>query len=276
MLPNLVMIGAEKCGTSSVYQYLDAHPAIAMAKPKGMRFFIDEGNWHRGQAWYESHFDASAPVRGEATAGYTAWPFWPEVPERMARLIPDTKLIYLVRDPLDRIVSDYFHSFREQGDMRPFLETIVPFEDSLSVARSRYALQLERYLACFASDQILVVDTAELGNAPAETVAAMYRFLGVDDGFRSPTFGERFNTRKRRVVRNHAGERVARVLDARLGEARSARVRAAVPQLLHSPFVERVRAEFPPDVRAKLAEHLRPEAERLRALTGLPLASWSI
>jgi hypothetical protein len=270
------MIGTEKGGTSSVYQYLDAHPEIAMAKPKGMAFFMDAGNWHRGQAWYESHFDTPARIRGEASAGYTAWPFHRNVPERIAAMVPDARLLYLVRDPLDRIVADYFHAFREHGDMRPFLKTVLPFEESLSVARSRYATQLERYLALFPREQILVVDTSELGARTGETMATIYRFLGVADDFRSPIFAERFNTRKRRVVRNRAGERIARALDAGLGEARALRLRDMVPDLLHAPFVARVRAEFPPQVRADLVDYLRPEVERLRELTGLPLATWSV
>jgi hypothetical protein len=276
MLPNLVIIGTAKGGTTSIYHYLDAHPEIAMARPKGMRFFMDDGHWHRGQAWYESHFDTPAPVRGEASASYTGWPIHPNVPERIAAMLPDAKLVYLVRDPIERIVADYFHAFREHGDTRPFLETVLPFEESLLVARSRYATQLERYLALFPREQILVVDTAEMGSRTAETMATIYRFLGVADDFRSPIFDERFNTRKRRVVRNRAGERVARSLAAGLGEARAERVRASVPELLHKPFVARVRAEFPPRVRADLVDYLRPEVERLRELTGLPLASWSI
>jgi hypothetical protein len=276
MLPNLVIIGTAKGGTTSIYHYLDAHPEIAMARPKGMRFFLDDGHWHRGQAWYESHFDTPAPVRGEASAAYTSWPFLPNAAERIAAMIPNARLVYLVRDPLERIVADYFHAFREHGDTRPFLETVLPFEESLIVARSRYATQLERYLALFPAEQILVVDTSELGRGTADTMARIYRFLGVADDFRSPIFDERFNTRKRRVVRNRIGERVARALDAGLGEARAARLRAVVPEFLHSPFVARVRAEFPPHVRADLVDYLRPEVERLRALTGLPLASWSI
>jgi hypothetical protein len=141
-------------------------------------------------------------------------------------MIPDTKFVYLVRDPIERIVADYFHAFREHGDTRPFLETVLPFEESLLVARSRYATQLERYLAVFPREQILVVDTSEMGSRTADTMATIYRFVGVADDFRSPIFDERFNTRKRRVVRNRAGERVARALTAGLGEsARRTRAR---------------------------------------------------
>ena len=80
-LPTVVIIGAMKCGTTSLHRYLDLHPQAAMSRPKELNFFIGpvaagsadwaRGNWHRGAAWYAAHFDPSAEVRGEASPGYT-------------------------------------------------------------------------------------------------------------------------------------------------------------------------------------------------------------
>ena len=109
MLPNLIVIGAAKCGTTSLHAYLDEHPEIAMSREKELHFFVDRKNWGRGIEWYEAQFDASAPVRGESSPGYSAYPLYEGVAERMARVVPDAKLVYLVRDPVERVVSHYTH-----------------------------------------------------------------------------------------------------------------------------------------------------------------------
>src|SRR5207244_9201435 len=107
VLPNLVSIGASRCGTTSLHRYLDLHPDIAMSKTKELNFFVEERNWQRGVAWYEREFSDSAPVRGEASPHYTAFPRYRGVAGRMARVVPEARLVYLVRDPIDRAISAY-------------------------------------------------------------------------------------------------------------------------------------------------------------------------
>src|SRR5947208_13622101 len=97
-LPNLVVIGAQKCGTSGLHYYLSLHPEISMSKPKELNFFIAERNYPRGLDWYRAHFDPTAKVRGESSPNYTAYPLHVGVPERMHSIVPDAKLLYLVRD----------------------------------------------------------------------------------------------------------------------------------------------------------------------------------
>src|SRR4051812_3312851 len=106
-LPNLIVIGAKKSGTTSLYVYLDAHPEISMTRDKELNFFVEERNWSRGLGWYGEQFDAGAPVRGEASPYYTALPHHRGVPERMASVIPDARLVYMVRDPIARLLSHY-------------------------------------------------------------------------------------------------------------------------------------------------------------------------
>jgi hypothetical protein len=71
-LPNLLILGAQKCGTSGLHYYLGLHPEVSMSKPKELNFFIEERNWTRGTDWYKRHFDASATVRGESSPNNTA------------------------------------------------------------------------------------------------------------------------------------------------------------------------------------------------------------
>lgn len=103
MRPNLVVIGAAKCGTTSLHEYLNAHPQIAMSREKELDFFVAEKNWSRGLDWYEAQFE-DAPIRGESSVSYAAFPEYQGVPERIVRALPDARVIYLVRDPVERVV----------------------------------------------------------------------------------------------------------------------------------------------------------------------------
>ena len=105
MLPNLIVIGAERCGTSSLHRYLRSHPQVFMSKKKELNFFVAEREWRRGRSWYERQFPADAPVRGESSPAYTAYPVFSGVPARLAALVPDAQLLYLVRDPVERTIS---------------------------------------------------------------------------------------------------------------------------------------------------------------------------
>src|SRR5688500_5445420 len=111
LLPNLITIGAQKCGTSGLHYYLGLHPEVSMSTPKELNYFIAERNWGRGPEWYGRHFDPNARCRGESSPNYTAFPQHMGVPERMASVVPDAKLIYIVRDPLARIAAHYVHNF---------------------------------------------------------------------------------------------------------------------------------------------------------------------
>ena len=95
-----------------------------MSKPKELNFFIEERNWTRGDDWYRATSTPAARVRGESSPNYTAYPQHLGVPERMHSVIPDAKLIYVVRDPLERIAAHWVHNYakrREKGDLRATL-----------------------------------------------------------------------------------------------------------------------------------------------------------
>ena len=194
LLPNLVIIGATKCGTTALHRYLDHHPEIAMAREKELNFFIGDdgpcgagdpwrwhaGNWHRGVRWYVDRFEP-ARVRGETSPGYTS-PSAVDAPARMAVLIPHARLIYLVRDPVERAISQYRHH-RAEGSERRGIEEALFDPSSQYLARSRYHERLSPFLARFPREQILVCAREELLHDRRMTLAAIYRFLGLEAGF---------------------------------------------------------------------------------------------
>src|SRR5919106_1818024 len=183
MLPNLLIIGAQKCGTTSLHAYLDLHPDVHMAAGKELDFFVADRAWRNGPDWYAQQFRDDAEVRGEASPNYTAWPVWGGVPERAAGLVPGAHMVYLVRDPIERIESHYLQRRLQDGERGDIAAVIGDVDDPLNlfVARSRYATQLERWLAHFPQEGILVLDAAELLHDRRRAVQAVVAHVGLED-----------------------------------------------------------------------------------------------
>src|SRR3954451_23321574 len=210
MLPNLLIIGAAKSGTTSLHSYLDEHPEIAMARPKGgtsgaagndtapkeMRFFWRD-DWREHLDWYASHFETDAPIRGEATPAYSQHPYHAGVAARIHSVVPDAKLLYIVRDPIERLVAHYLQQ-RADGDRRSFAERMADLErpDPPLVCASRYAMQVDNYLRLFDPSQLMVIDHQDLRHDRSYTLREIFRFLGVDEDFSSPSFYSERNARE--------------------------------------------------------------------------------
>jgi sulfotransferase family protein len=268
------VIGAQKAGTTSLHHYLDAHPEIAMSREKELYFFEGESSWSRGLEWYASQFE-DAPVRGESCPGYSLWPRQPGVPEKISRVLPDVLLVYLVRDPFDRIVSHWVHRTLAH-ERAPFAEAVTA-PRNVYVAASSYATQLERYLLHFPLERILVVDSDDLRGERRETLRRIFRFVGVDDSFDSDAFESEHNVEAGLVRRNLPGAVLAGALDRLVGRERARRLRGLVPDSAKRHFAIRLeRPQVTVDLRAQLEETLGPEVERLRALTGQRFAGWSL
>jgi hypothetical protein len=277
MLPNCVIIGAAKCGTTSLHYYLGQHPDIFMSLEKELFFFAAEERWSRGVAWYESQFpDRGKKVYGEATTHYAAYPQYENVPERMASVIPAAKLIYLVRDPIARIVSEYQYRCWRGLENRPFREAVSAPAPNLYIDRSLYAMQLERFLPHFQESQIHVVDADALRNDRAETLARIFRFLEVAD-FDSPSFAQLRNETLRHIRPNRPSEVVVSGMNKVLGRQLSRAVRRRVPE----SFLRRVGVPIPAprvedELHVRLIERLQRDTDRLRALTGLRFPGWQL
>ena len=186
MKPNLIIIGAMKAGTTSLHNYLQSHPEIQMSEPKELNYFSNPKFWNRGLAWYESHFDSPAKVRGETSTSYTIYPRASETPERIHNTVPDVKLIYLIRDPINRFISHYVHYLSEGRERRGLPEVIAAIqqgEPSHYIDQSRYFMQLEQYLRYFHQQQILLITTEDLKNRRADTLRSVAEFLEVTDQF---------------------------------------------------------------------------------------------
>ena len=191
-LPNFLIIGAAKAGTTSLHSYLAVHPQIHMSRHKELAFFDDRLRWSKGLDWYKSYFDSSYPVNGESSPQYTIHPTATGVPERIKQVLGAPKLIYIVRDPIDRLLSEYTQIWDLWPDADPF--ELATINSATPYHCSCYFTQLSRYLTLFPKENILMLVLERLNTKPVETLQQVFHFLGVDDKFTSPDFTRRLNT----------------------------------------------------------------------------------
>ena len=273
-LPNLIVIGAQKCGTSVLHYYLSLHPEVSMSKPKELNFFIEERNWPRGIDWDKTQFDPDARVRGEASPNYTAFPQHEGVPQRMAEVVPDAKLIYMVRDPIERIAAHWVHNYAKRREKGTLEQTLVHPNTSY-VTRSKYAMQLERFLEHYPKEQVLVFQQSELRHKRMETLRQVFEFIGVDAEFNHP----RFEQERHQTSGKTRATRLAVRLE-KMGRGRRGRFFPSNFWLVLDDRLPLRRAIKRPDVKAALPEEtleeLRADALRLRELTGRDFSNWKI
>ena len=136
-LPNFIVIGAMKSGTTSLFHYLQAHPQVFMSPLKEVEFFVEEKNWRRGMDWYRAQFAGASPgalAIGEASTAYTKYPEYPGVPERIASSLPDARLIYILRDPIERIRSHYQHRVLSGAEREPLERAVLNDERYMNLS----------------------------------------------------------------------------------------------------------------------------------------------
>jgi hypothetical protein len=199
-LPNLIIVGAAKSGTTSLHQYLSIHPEIFMSKEKEIRFFDTRekyGRFDRGLDWYRTHFPTNKPIRGASSPQYALFPILPNVPQLIRDTLGEPKLIYLLRDPVERILSDYVQIVDENYFRKSFSEFVDrDFERSESYLYSQYYFQLSQFLKIFPREKICVILTERLAADPRGTLRRVFDFLGVDSDFWAPEFDVRHNKQK--------------------------------------------------------------------------------
>jgi hypothetical protein len=273
-LPNLFVIGAAKSGTTSLHAYLARHPQIHMSAVKEPRFFAAEPDQEiassgrvRHLADYEALFETDRPLRGESSPSYSMSPIYTGVPERIHARVPDARFVYLLRDPVERAIAHYAQSRAAGHDPRPAAVALAAPEEPrhVYVCASRYATQIEGFHRVFGPDRVLVVDQRRLLDDPDETLATVLGFLGAD--LVSLTASGRL------LLNRTAAKREPTETYFRLRRRLPGRTAAVARRLLSRPAAPVV---LPPPVRAALERHLRPEADRLRVLTGQAFAGWSV
>lgn len=204
-LPDFLIIGAQKAGTSSMFRLLNLHPQIYGSIKKEVHFF--DRHYSKGVNWYRSHFPMRQKIKkgyvtGEASPCYL---MFPHAAERISQLLPNIKMIVLLRNPVDRAISHYFHevsgnreslpieeAFKAEDDrIRPELKRLQEDKTYHSIIYRNYSYkkrgvyidQIKHYLQFFNREQLFIIKSEEYFENPNHISKSVYAFLGVDTNF---------------------------------------------------------------------------------------------
>ena len=180
-LPDYIIVGAMKCGTSTLAAQLGAQDGVFMTDPKEPNFFSDDAVHARGLGWYEALFAQAGPedLKGEASTHYTKRPTYPLALDRLADVLPSPKIIYMIRNPLVRAVSHYIHEW-SQGVIDSDLETALGSHPEI-VGYGCYGAQIAPWVERFGPESVHVLTLEALKADPQAALTEVGRFLGRPD-----------------------------------------------------------------------------------------------
>ena len=279
-LPNFLIVGTMKSGTTSLANWLGAHPQAYVPPRKEIHFFDVDEYWALGVDWYREHFAGAAgePAVGEGTPRYI---FFGQAVERMAQTLPDAKLIVCLRDPIERARSHWTHAYHRSAVERRSFEQAMRDELALEthpepegldggyLARGHYAVQLERLERHYPRDRVHLVLFDDLRADPAAAFAATCEYLGIDPAFRPPRLGSRDNAaatyRPLTLWRHIQRHRMLGRVHPRLAWAIERTMKAPLPS--HEPISD--------ELWVQLAEHFEPHTSALERRLGRPIVGWT-
>lgn len=265
---DFIVIGAMKAATSTVCAYFEDHPDVYMVPGGEPNFFSRDENYAQGVAWYHQNL---APRAGEQLAAegsnhYSARALHPDCAARMAAYNPNLKIIYMLRHPMERIVSAWIQNRVNKGDgVPPTLDRAVQEMPDVYVGQSQYWHNLEPYRAHFDDAQIFVGFMEDLNRDEAGFFAGLTDFLGiasheVQRGHLNKSAGKRVPTRAYSAINQSP---IVRSLKGFFPKG----IRQQVKTRLLSKPVDR-KPEFSPAVRADLVAILKPDAQAMLAHCG--------
>ncbi len=198
--PNFLIIGAQRCGTTSLWTALREHPAIHVANEKELNFFQDLKTPYKTAEWYEGNFvpeddvqftdgyDPEVTPVGEASVNYL---FFPKAAEEMFEYNPEFKLIVSLRDPVRRAISQYYWEIRMTNELMTLREAMYAEKEMLQLpqnlakfsykARGRYAEQLDNLFNYFSREQVLLIPFDELKYRPSDFIKSVTDFIGAPE-----------------------------------------------------------------------------------------------
>jgi hypothetical protein len=290
--PNLFLIGSMKSATTYLSAMLGAHPQIFMSNPKEPCHFADpdtlrrtwpymweQGYWRSLDRYLALFAEAGdAPIVAEASTTYSKAPIFGGIPEKILKLSPDARFIYVMRDPVQRAISHYWHRVRWWGERRSMLSAITldrQYRDT-----SNYIMQLEEYLAHAPRERFYLLTYEELVTNSAQELSRMYSWLGVDPSFRPSTMRTPEMVMPQEFVQMAASGPIARFARSRFYEKTGQRVLPVPVRSIASRVFLGVRTVRPEETPAQPAKNylraaLRPHIENLGRLLNRAFPEWT-
>jgi hypothetical protein len=263
-LPDFLIIGAMKCGTTTLQAQLATQPGVFMSTPKEPNFFSDDAVYAQGRAWYEALFSAApdGALKGEASTHYTKLPTYPDCADRMAAMLPDVRLVYLIRDPFERLVSHFIHEW-SMGVMATPIDAALDNHPEL-IAYSRYAMQIAPYVARYGAGNVHVERLETMQRDPQGVLSRVGAFIGMEP---APVWRDDL------APANVSSERIRRFPLRKLlvdNPVAGALRRRLAPKALREAVKRRMRMQERPalseEARARLAPIFDADAEELARL----------
>lgn len=264
-----------KAGTTSLHYYLNQHPQIFMSEPKELWYFVKEKNWSKGQDWYLNHFQnvSTEIIIGESCPDYTMLPKYKGVAERLHRFSPTSKLVYILRDPVERVISHYWYDVRLAGEQRDILTAVR--EEPFMLHISNYALQLREYLRFFPRDDIYLLTFEELISDVQKHVRLIVDWLSLDT-LKSPINEEKKNVTPQ-TLKQPKGKALLHKLRYssawdKISSLTPKAMRKAANRIAYKE-VDKIE-ETPTEVYSYLQDQLRPGVKELEQLVGRVFPEW--
>lgn len=270
--PDFLVIGAMKCATTTLHRQFAAMPGICCGEPKEVDFFNDDANYARGMDWYRSHFEAASPddLWGEFSTSYTKLPTFPDCADRIREHLPDVKLVYLMRHPVDRLLSHFVFDAR-LGLIPPDceLDAAIAKQPGL-VDYGLYAYQLQPYIDRFGFDRILPVAFDRFVTDTRSELTRIMHFLGREYDASLVPSGMVANASQARLRRNFLTRHLVRE------SVLKTMIRRFVPESFRTRFKQAFRSnlEKPPlsaELETRLVETFDGDLRKLGGWLGLDL-----
>jgi len=271
MLPDFIVIGAMKAGTTALFQYLVKHPGVYMPWRKELDFFSNQAKWDQGVGWYEEQFADAPPgvLVGEASPNYTKRHSWPETSDRMAKVVPEAKLIYMVRDPIARMQSMYLDMLHYGAEVRSMNDVTG---DHDYIATSLYGWQLAPFVEAYGSDRVLVETAHRLRVDRDGVLDRVLTFLGVDPSAMPEIEPIEANRSDAKRIPNRLGMYIRRsrpwAVDPSRSDLPGWRTRLLLRQSSHRA------ARLTTEARRALEERFTPDLHRLQGMVDVDLSYW--
>lgn len=275
-MPDYLVIGAMKCATSTLCAYLEDHPEVYCVPRCEPNYFNHDENFAKGAEWYRSLFkpEGTEKLSGEGSNYYSARALFPQTAERIAAFNPDMKIIYMVRDPMVRIVSAWIQRRADSRDaVPPSVDGAVTQMPDDFVGQSLYSYNIAPYRDHFPAENIFIGFLEDMNRTPDAFYPQICRFLGIAE--KMPERGH-MNTSSGKKVLGETYTKVNNIPFVKSAKKLAPNgLKRSLRRLLEKDVAD-LKPALSPDVKAQVLRSVRPDAEAILDFAGKPRDFWSL